>query len=82
MKYYIFILIVVNLLLPAVAEAKKKVAYRKTQQVSFDGTDVDGTARSPDGAYLLQKQGVKFMPLYKVNRQFVHSVKDSIEYLR
>lgn len=64
-------------------EAKpKKVTYRKTQEVSFDGADVEGTLRSPDGAYLLQKQGVKFMPLYKVNKQFDKHIKESVEYLR
>ena len=53
----------------ALAEGKagKKVVYRKTQAVSFDGSDVDGVVRSPDGAYLLKKRGVKFVPLYKVN---------------
>jgi hypothetical protein len=61
---------------------KKKVIYRKTQAVSFDGSDIDGQVRSPDGAYLLQKQGVKFMPLYKVNTQFDQNIKESIEYLR
>jgi len=60
----------------------KKVTTRKTQEVSFDGSDVDGVVRSPDGAYLLQKRGVKFMPLYKVNRQFDQNIKESIEYLR
>ena len=61
---------------------KKKITYRKTQEVSFDGSDVDGQVRSPDGAYLLQKQGVKFMPLYKVNNQFDKNIKESVEYLR
>ena len=61
---------------------KKNVTYRKTQEVSFDGSDVEGTMRSPDGAYFLQKQGVKFMPLYKVNKQFDKHIKESVEYLR
>ncbi len=55
---------------------------RKTQQVNFDGSDIDGVVRSPDGAYLVQKRGVKFMPLYKVKTQFDINIKDSIEYLR
>ncbi len=67
----------------AYAQGKnKKVTYRKTQEVSFDGSDVEGVVRSPDGAYLLQKQGVKFMPLYKVNRQFDKNIKESVDYLR
>lgn len=64
------------------AAKPKKVTYRKTQEVNFDGSDVEGTVRSPDGAYLLQKQGVKFMPLYKVNKQFDKHIKESVEYLR
>lgn len=73
------------LILPIVAWAEgknKKVNYRKTQEVSFEASDVDGMVRSPDGAYLLQKQGVKFMPLYKVNRQFEQNIKSSVDYLR
>lgn len=65
------------------AEGKsKKISYRKTQEVSFDASDIDGVVRSPDGAYLVQKQGVKFMPLYKVNRQFEQNIKSSVDYLR
>lgn len=63
-------------------KANKKVTYRKTQEVNFDGSDIDGQVRSPDGAYLLQKRGVQFMPLYKVNNQFEQNILDSVEYLR
>ena len=64
------------------AESKKKVSYRKTQEVNFDGSDIDGQVRSPDGAYMLQKRGVQFLPLYKVNDQFEKNILDSVEYLR
>jgi hypothetical protein len=64
------------------ADKKKSTTYRKTQEVSFDETDIDGQVRSPDGAYLLQKRGVKFQPLYKVNEQFEENILDSVEYLR
>ena len=60
----------------------KNVRYKKTQNVSFDGTDIDGTVRSPDGAYLVQKKGVKFLPLYKVKKQFDENIKESVDYLR
>ncbi len=63
-------------------ETKKKVQYRKTQEVNFDETDIDGQVRSPDGAYLLQKRGVQFLPLYKVNNQFEKNILESVEYLR
>ena len=62
--------------------ADKKVSYRKTQEVDFDQADIDGQVRSPDGAYLSQKRGVGFIPLYKVDREFERGVLESVEYLR
>ncbi|MCC7405918.1 MAG: hypothetical protein IT288_16100 [Bdellovibrionales bacterium] len=60
----------------------KKTSVRKTQEVNFEETDIDGVVRSPDGAYLLQKRGVKFMPLYKVQKHFDDEIKNSVDYLR
>lgn len=83
MKRLFLVALIAGVACSAYAESKnKKVTYRKTQEVSFDGSDVEGVVRSPDGAYLLQKQGVKFMPLYKVNRQFDKNIKESVDYLR
>jgi len=64
-------------------EAKKKnVQYRKTQEVNFEGADIDGQLRSPDGAYILQKRGVQFLPLYKINDQIDLNIQEAVEYLR
>ena len=82
MRHLIFILLALTMALPVVAETKKKVSYRKTQEVNFDDTDIDGKVNSPDGAYLLQKRGVKFLPLYKVNNKFEKNILESVEYLR
>lgn len=82
MKHLIFILISFGLAFSAFAESKKKVTYRKTQEVNFEDTDIDGKVNSPDGAYLLQKRGVKFLPLYKVNNKFEKNILESVEYLR
>lgn len=60
----------------------KKVQYRKTQDVNFDAMDVDGQARSPDGAYLVQKRSIDFMPLYKVRKNFDDNIKESVEYVK
>ena len=60
----------------------KKVRYRKVQEVRFDGSDVDGQARNPDGAYLVQKRSIDFMPLYKVKKNFDDSLKDSAEHVK
>lgn len=85
MKILIFVSLLLSVSFSVLAaekgKTKKKVEYRKTQEVSFDGADIDGQVRSPDGAYLLQKRGVQFMPLYKVDNQFEKNILDSVEYL-
>jgi hypothetical protein len=65
----------------SLAEAKK-VTYRKTQDVNFDAAEVDGAIRSPDGAYLVQKRGIDFVPLYKIRKNFDDNIKESIEYVK
>lgn len=79
MKY---IIILVVLLAPLIGFSKKKVVYRRTQEVNFDETSIDGKSRSPDGSYLHQKRGVKFLPLYKVRKEVDDNIKSSVEYLR
>lgn len=64
------------------AWAKKKVNYRKTQEVNFDEANIDGEVRTPDGSFLHQKRGMKFLPLYKVRKTFDQNIQDSVEYLR
>jgi hypothetical protein len=85
MKTLVTIFALLSFALPAVAGEtvkKKNVTYRKTQEHNFDETDIDGQVRSPDGAYLLQKRGVQFLPLYKVNNQFEKNILESVEYLK
>ncbi len=60
----------------------KKKSSKKTQEVNFEGADVDGVVRSPDGAYLSQKKGMKFLPLYNVKKNFERDIKSSVEYVR
>ena len=60
----------------------KKVEYRKSQDVNFDSMDVDGKANTPDGAYLVQKRGIDFVPLYKVRKNFDDSIKESALYMK
>jgi hypothetical protein len=63
-------------------EVKKNVKYKKTQEVSFEGDDVDGVRRNPYGAYLVQKRGVDFAPLYNVRQKFEANIKSSSDYIR
>jgi hypothetical protein len=76
---------------PAKAEKKastkevkvvKKVKYKRTQELSFDSENVDGVARNPYGAYLTQKRGIEFTPLYKVRERFDENIKDSVHYMK
>jgi hypothetical protein len=60
----------------------KKVQYRKTQDVNFDAMDVDGQVRIPDGAYVVQKRVIEFLPLYKVRRNFDENIKESVDYVK
>ncbi|OFZ19016.1 MAG: hypothetical protein A2Z20_11590 [Bdellovibrionales bacterium RBG_16_40_8] len=78
-----FLAVICIVLLPFSSfAAGKKTVYKKTQEVTFESTDVDGLVRSPDGAYLNQKKGVKFLPLYKVEKNFDRDIKNSVDYLR
>lgn len=82
MRRLLMLLFCLTLALPAWAEKKTKVQYRKTQEVSFDGDSIDGQARTPTGAYLVQKRGVDFLPMYKLREKFDNNIKESIDYLR
>ena len=76
------ILVALATLLTSSTVFAKKVTYRKTQEVNFDGSDVDGQVRNPDGAYLVQKRGVDFVPLYKVRKNFDDNIRESVEYVK
>jgi len=80
MKSLIYILCL--LLVPASSFSQKKSNFKKTQEVNFDEANIDGEVRTPDGSYLHQKRGLKFLPLYKVRKSFDNSIKDSVEFLR
>lgn len=78
MKTYIML---VFIMLSVVANAQEKRS-KKVQEVNFDGTDIDGQSRRPDGSYLVQKRGIDFVPLYNVRKKFDDSIKESVEYLK
>lgn len=63
------------------AEAKQKVT-RKVQEVNFGEMNLKGTIRNPDGAYLVQKKGIKFLPLYDIQKDMDGRIRESSLYLR
>ena len=54
----------------------------KPKRIDFDGLDVDGEVRTPDGQYILQKSGVDFLPIYEVKTEMKNEIKKSIYFLR
>lgn len=81
----LLIYLIMAVLIPLAVHAegkKKKIEYRKTQKVDFDGSDVDGKVRSPEGNLMVEKRGVQFMPLYQVTNHAEKNILESIEYLR
>ncbi len=84
MKYLIILVLFLSWGSVSAAETKgkrKRVKYRKVQKVDFDGSSVDGQARNPTGAYLVQKRGINFAPMYNVKENFDDSIKESVEYV-
>lgn len=58
------------------AEAKT-VKTRSVQEVNFSEMNLKGTIRNPDGAYLVQKRGLKFQPLYKIQESFDKKIRET-----
>jgi hypothetical protein len=71
----------VFLLVPSLTLAKSK-SVRKVQEVNFAEMDLKGTVRNPDGAYLVQKRGIKFMPLHDVQKDMDTKIRESAQYVR
>lgn len=64
---------------PLHAKSKK---VRKVQEVDFDAMSLKGTIRNPDGAYLVQKRGLKFMPLHQVKKDMDARIRESSFYVK
>lgn len=60
----------------------KTKTVRKVQEVNFAELDLKGTVRNPDGAYLVQKRGIKFMPLYDIQKDMDSKIRESVQYVR
>lgn len=80
MKSFILMMAVFSLLESSTALAKQRTV-RKVQEVNFGDMNLKGTVRNPDGAYLVQKRGIKFMPLYDVQKDMDGRIRESALYL-
>ena len=69
------------ILLGSMTAFAKQRTVRKVQEVNFGDMNLKGTIRNPDGAYLVQKRGIKFMPLYDVQKDMDGRIRESALYL-
>lgn len=75
--------IILTLLLSTTGHAdSKKKAVRKVQEVNFSEMSLKGTIRNPDGAFLVQKKGLKFLPLYDVQKDMDGRIREASFYVR
>lgn len=79
--YFGLVMVLISVLFTSNSWAKSK-NVRKVQEVNFAELDLKGTVRNPDGAYLVQKRGIKFMPLHDVQRDMDTKIRDSVQYVR
>lgn len=78
LKYIAVFLFLVLLGLGVELKAQgKKRSIRKVQEVNFGEMSLKGTIRNPDGAYLVQKRGIKFLPLYEVKKDMDERIRDA-----
>ena len=81
MKSIITAMVAFILLGTATTAFAKQRTVRKVQEVNFGEMNLKGTIRNPDGAYLVQKRGIKFMPLYDVQKDMDARIRESALYL-
>lgn len=54
---------------------------RDVQEVNFSEMSMKGTIRNPDGAYLVQKKGIKFAPLHSVQQDIDKKIRETAAYI-
>lgn len=59
----------------------KTSKVRQVQEVNFSEMNLKGTIRNPDGAYLVQKKGLKFMPLHDVQKDMDQKLRETSLYI-
>lgn len=73
-------LMVTTLLFSLTVLAKTKKT-RDVQEVNFSEMSMKGTIRNPDGAYLVQKKGIKFAPLHNVQQDIDKKIRETAAYI-
>lgn len=82
LRVFLIVFSVTQLLFSVASAQSKKKTYRDVQEVNFEEMNLKGTVRNPEGAFLVQKRGIKFMPLYDIQKDMDTKIRDSVEYVR
>lgn len=62
-----------------IEEEGKRVKYKATTEISFEGVDVEGEIKKPAGSYLLDRKKSKFSPLIKFRQDFDKEMFQSVQ---
>ena len=54
----------------------------KTQEVHFDGSQVDGKARLPNGSNIVEARLKEILPMFELEKEFQDKVYKSIDHMR
>lgn len=73
-------LVLLTLIFTSTVFAKTK-KIRDVQEVNFAEMSLKGTIRNPDGAYLVQKKGIKFAPLHDVQKDVDRKIRETAAYI-
>lgn len=65
----------------AATQSAKSKQRQKVQEISFSEMSLNGTIRKADGAYLVQKRGIRFQPLFKIQEDFDRKIRESFLYI-
>lgn len=60
----------------------QKKNNRKVQEVNFAEMSLKGSLRNPEGAFLVQKRGIRFLPLYDVQKSVDEKIRESSDYVK
>lgn len=82
MKFFIAVpLFIISMISVSHAQLADRKS-RKVQEVNFEEMMLKGTVRNPEGAFLVQKRGIKFIPLVDIQKNMDSRIRESVEYIR
>ncbi len=82
MKFLIIVFLFVTSMISAASAQLNDRKNRKVQEVNFEEMMLKGTVRNPEGAFLVQKRGIKFIPLVEIQKNMDGRIRESVEYIR